>query len=86
MGGWQSERPGPGSWNLSIPPDRRFPINGCIEYPWPAVVPCEVIGGYGGELFVQFSPDGEAFPVDRYAGAKWQRRTVPADPFGGDGG
>lgn len=73
-GEWQSERPTPGPWRVSIRPE--------IRRGFPSVVDCEVFRDSSG-LVVQYKPGGDLLPLDQdwFTGALWQRRTVPGDPF-----
>lgn len=84
-GEWQSERPITqalvGSWWVAICPDLRG------RYGWyQAVLACET-----GEDYISILVDAEytmSVAADDivFTGAKWQRRTVPRDPFAKGGG
>lgn len=70
------DRPEPGDWWVSIRPE--------LRKGFPDVVPCIVFKWADkGGLFVRYSEGGDylEFDQDWFAGAKWQRRATPADPF-----
>lgn len=72
---WQ-DRPEPGDWWVSIRPE--------LRKGFPSVVPCIVFKWADkGGLFVRYSDGGDYLELaqDWFAGAKWQRRTTPTDPF-----
>jgi len=79
-GEWQSERPTEGEWFVSRAPAMRHGNRAKVEYVdvdgscgvWSAEPGMD--GGY-----IAQSDD----PI--FAGALWQRRTVPGDPFKGGG-
>lgn len=74
---WQNERPEPGSWWVAIAPDKRDLLSF-----WSGTKPIkDVWVAKSGEVF-----QGNMHLSDELlTGAKWQRRTVPADPFAGGG-
>lgn len=68
---WQ-DRPEPGDWWVSLHPDQRLFKNDTVH---KAVV--------DSDSFVWFASESPwaKLNAEIFSGAKWQRRTTPADPF-----